>query len=72
MKCEVKDTVTFLSRQNLKIMNEFLLSIAGEVDEFDVVMFSYELENRKDAESVFEVMIPKRFEANDVLSVTSC
>jgi hypothetical protein len=53
-------------------MNEFLWSIAGEVDEFDVVMFSYEFENRKDAESVFEVMIPKGFKANDIFSVTSC
>jgi hypothetical protein len=42
------------------------------VDEFDVVMFSYEFENRKNAKPVFEVVIPKGFEANDILSVTSC
>ncbi len=42
-------------------MDKFLWGIAGKVDEFDVVVSGDEFEDRKDAEPVFEVMIPKRF-----------
>ena len=53
-------------------MDEFLWSIAGKVDEFDAVVSGDEFKNRKDAESVFKVMIPKGFKANDILFVTFC
>jgi hypothetical protein len=53
-------------------MEKLLWSIAGQVDEFDAVVSGDEFKDRKDAESIFEVMIPKGFEANDILFVTFC
>ncbi len=61
MECEIEDGVTVFSRYDFKIMKKFLWSIARKMDEFDAVVSGDEFKNRKDAEPVFEVMIPKGF-----------
>jgi hypothetical protein len=59
MEGEVKNAVAIPSRHSLKVMNEFLGSVAGEVDESDVISCRNEFKDGQDTKTVFNVLIPE-------------
>ena len=69
MESEVKNAVAVPSRHYLNVMDEFLGSVAGEMDESDVISSGDEFKDGQDAKPVFYIVIPKGFKANDVLLV---
>ena len=71
MEREVKDAVAVSPWNKADVVNELLGSVASEMDEPYAVSPGNEFENGEDAEPFFEVMIPKGFEANNVLFITS-